>query len=213
MAHQTQIRALGLVALALSWVVGTLVELGPVELDLTGRAAAALGAKMLESPALLVAGRDVAISGAASSASARQGAVEAVAGVWGVRKVDAELVWIRRGASVGPAASAPRAAPGAGADFLSYDIFFLWPWLLPAAILGAADASARRDRGLALGSGAASIAFAAGIAVAAMRWPPGRPGFWLEAGALFLAAYGLGGFAAGLLRALVGAGADRASLR
>jgi hypothetical protein len=197
-----QIRALGLIALAALGFVGTLAEVGPVESDLTGRAAATLGGAGLESPALLVAGRDAAISGAASSPSARRGAVEAVAGVWGVRTVDAELVWIKPGASDEQAASAPRAAPGV--DLLSYDFYILWPWLLPAAILGAAvewtkasDAatSGRRRLGLALSGGAAAIAFAVGIGAAAMRWPPGRPGFWLEAGLLFLASYRVGGFA------------------
>jgi len=196
MAHPTRTRALGLTALALLWVAATRFEIGPIELDVTARAAAALGAAGLDDPALLAAGRDVAISGAASSARARQGAVEAVAGVWGVRKIDARLVWIRRAASAEPGAPAPRAAPAAGFDWLSYDIFFLWPWLTPAAILGAAEARGRRGRGLALRLGAAATAFAAGIAVAATGWPPGRPGFWLEAGSLFLAAFFVGGAAA-----------------
>lgn len=202
MAHQTRIRALGLMALLALGLVGTLAEVGPVESDLTSRAAAALGGAGLESPALLVAGRDAAISGAASSPGGRRGAVDAVAGVWGVRKVDAALVWIKPGASAEPAAPAPRAAPGA--DFLSYDFYILWPWLLPAGVLGAAiewpkagdaEASGRRRLGPAVSLGAASIAFAAGLAAAAMRWPPGRPGFWLEAGLLFLAAYCVGGVA------------------
>lgn len=202
MAHQTRIRTLGLIALAALGFVGTRAEVGPVESDLTSRAAAALGGAGLESPALLVAGRDATISGAASSASARRGAVEAVAAVWGVRTVDAELVWIKPGASSAPAASAPRAAPGA--DLLSYDTYILWPWLLPAAILGAAagwpkagdpDASARRGHAAALWLVAASIAFAVGIVAAAMRWPPARPGFWLEGGSLFLAWYCVGAFA------------------
>ncbi len=196
MAREPAKKALGLVALALLWAIGTLREVGPIEADLTSRAAAALGGAGLDGPALLVAGRDVAISGAASSASGRQGAIDAVAGVWGVRKVDAELVWIKLGASAAPAA--PRAAPAAGADFLSYDFSFLWPWLLPAAILGVAlaraltggaGASARQGPRLALSSGSAAIAFALGLVAAAIRWPPGRPGFWLEAGSLFLAVY------------------------
>ncbi len=203
MTHQTRIRALGLIALAALGFIGTRAEVGPVESDLTSRAAAALGGAGLESPALLVAGRDATISGAASSPSARRGAVEAVAGVWGVRTVDAELVWIRLGASGEPAASAPRVAPGA--DLLSYDCYILWPWLLPAAILGAAAAwtkagdaatSRRRRLGLAASGGGAAIALAIGIGAAAMQWPPGRPGFWLEAGSLFLASYCVGGFAA-----------------
>ena len=209
MARQTRKWALGLMALAVLGFVGTFAEVGPVELDLTSRAAAALGGAGLERPALLVAGRDAAISGEAASPGARQGAVAAVAGVWGVRKVDAELVWIRLGANAETGAPAPRAAPTAGVDFLAYDFSFLWPWLLPAAILGAAlartragdpEACARRRRGLALWLGAASIAFAAGIGVAATRWAPGRPAFWLEAASLFLTSFFAGGFAARTFR-------------
>ncbi len=220
MAPKLRIRALGLLALAALGFVGTRAEVGPLESDLTSRAAAALGGAGLEDPALLVAGRDAAISGAASSPSGRRGAVDAVAGVWGVRSVDAELVWIRPGASAEPAASAPPAAPGA--DFLSYDFYILWPWLLPAAILGAAiewpkagdaEATAGRGRGLALRLVAASIAFALGIAAAAMRWPPGRPGFWLEAASLFLASYCVGAFAAGAFPPRGGKGRARSEAR
>ena len=201
MAPKLRIRALGLIGLASLWFVGTRAEIARLESDLTSRAAAALGGAGLESPALLVAGRDAAISGAASNPSGRRGAVDAVAGVWGVRTVDAELVWIRPAASAEPTAPAPRAA--SRADFLSYDFYILWPWLLPAAILGAANewlraddakATPRPGRGLALRLAAASVAFALGIAAAAMRWPPGRPGFWLEAASLFLASYCVGEF-------------------
>ncbi len=201
MARKPRKWALGLVALAPLGVVGTLAEVGPVELDLTSRAAMALGGAGLEGPALLVNGRDVAISGEASSASARQGAFDAVAGVPGVRRVDAELVWIKLGAGGEPGAAAPRAGLGVGVDFLGYDFSFLWPWLAPAAILGAAvarpraggaGASSRLGYALALWLGAAAIAFGAGVLVAATRWPPGRQAFWLEAGSLFLTSYCVG---------------------
>jgi hypothetical protein len=200
MVRQTQKWALGVAALAALGSLGTLVEVGPVESDLTRRAAAALGGVGLAEPALLMSGRDALISGEAASPDARRAALDAVAGVWGVRSVEAGLVWIRLGAGAGSGAPAPRAGPG----WLGYDFSFLWPWLLPAAALGAAVArpasgagrsSARRGRALALWSGAASIALAAGIVVAATRWPPGRPAFWLEAAALFAASFCVGGVA------------------
>src|SRR5271170_382816 len=118
MARQMRISALGLTALAVLGLLGTLAEVGPIELDLTRRAAAALGGAGLQDPALLVAGRDAAIFGAASSPTARQSAVDAVAGVWGVRKVDAELVWIKHDAAA-PTAAAPHAALIARVDFAS----------------------------------------------------------------------------------------------
>ncbi len=196
--------ALGLAALATLGSLGTLSEVGPVEGDLTRRATAALGGVGLTEPALLVTGRDTLISGEAANPSARRAALEAVAGVWGVRDVDAELVWIKLGAGEGAGAPTPRV----GAGGLGYDFYFLWPWLLPAAALGVAvalpqvgadSALADRRRALALGSGAAAIAFTAGILVAATRWPPGRPAFWLEAASLFVLAFCLGGVAARFL--------------
>lgn len=74
-----------------------------------------------------------------------------------------------------------------------------WIPMALAAVLGAGVGAAamsgggRRDRAWSL---AGAVLFLAALALAALRWPPGRPGLWLETGLLLVACY-TAGFLAG----------------
>ncbi len=170
MAHQTQIRALGLMALAALGFVGTLAEVGPVESDLTSRAAAALGGAGLESPALLVAGRDAAISGAASSprraARRRRSGRRRLGRAESRRRAGVDQAWGERRAGRERAASRAGRRSSCRMTFTFFGRGCCRPRSSAPRSNGrkraTRRASGRRRLGLALSGGAASIAFAVG---------------------------------------------------
>lgn len=89
MAYEPQRWLLGLLPAGIAWVLGTAWTQGPLEADLAQRGAAALAGAPLDKPSVAVAGRDLAIAGAAFSDKGPMAAIEAAVSVYGVRLVDA----------------------------------------------------------------------------------------------------------------------------
>ena len=86
-----------------------------------------------------------------------------------------------------------------------YEISFLWAWLVVAMMIGCVAGWAAKPVGLrgggSLGWAApALIGLAIGLVAAWLHWLPGRAGFWLDTGLLFLASYGVGCVVGGYLK-------------
>lgn len=80
----------GLVPLALLWIIGNWVRTDAIEADLTDRAKAAIAnisADVLDKPSVVVAGRDVTLSGTAFTPQGTTEADSAADATFGVRKV------------------------------------------------------------------------------------------------------------------------------
>jgi OOP family OmpA-OmpF porin len=84
----------GLVPLALVWIVGNLIRTDAIETDLTSRAKAAIAtvsANLKDTSSIVVAGRDVTLSGAALTPQRSAEVTSAAESTFGVRKVIAAL--------------------------------------------------------------------------------------------------------------------------
>ena len=79
---------LGLLPLALFWLLANWIKAPVIEADLAGRAGAALGTLALDKPAVTAAGRDIAISGAAFAADTSAKVRDNVLSLRGVRLVN-----------------------------------------------------------------------------------------------------------------------------
>jgi len=79
----------GLIPLAVLWVIAVAVKTEPVESDLEARSAAGVGADVVQNLELRVRGRDVKIAGLAFSEEGRQQAIDTVATSYGVRRIRA----------------------------------------------------------------------------------------------------------------------------
>jgi OOP family OmpA-OmpF porin len=78
---------LGLIPLALLWIVAIWTSTAPIEADLAARATGALKGSVLDKTRVSVSGRDVLLSAEAFSEEGRRSAVEQVEAVPGVRRV------------------------------------------------------------------------------------------------------------------------------
>lgn len=88
--HQPIKWSLGLLPLALLWIVATTMNIAPIEADLSARAKAAV-AGMIDDARIEAFGRDIALSGSAKAPDASAKAIAAADATFGVRKVIANL--------------------------------------------------------------------------------------------------------------------------
>ena len=82
----------GLLPLAGLWLLGTAVNVSPIENDISARSLQSLGLNVVDKPAVSVLGRDAMITGAAFAADGSTAAYDAVSGTQGVRLVDSSAV-------------------------------------------------------------------------------------------------------------------------
>jgi len=90
---------------------------------------------------------------------------------------------------------------------MTYDISFLWIWLVLSAIVGAVVAWRSHDPGpqTPMFEGwarRAAIAWVIALAIVGLHLLPGRLAFWLESAVLFFAAYVVGALIGGAARGL-----------
>ena len=82
----------GLLPLAGLWLLGTAVNVSPIENDLSARSLQSLGLNVVDKPAVSVLGRDATITGAAFATDGSAAAYDAVMSTRGVRLVDSSAV-------------------------------------------------------------------------------------------------------------------------
>ena len=82
----------GLLPLAGLWLLGTAVNVSPIENDISARSLQSLGLNLVDKPAVSVQGRDAMITGAAFAADGSSAAYDAVLGTHGVRLVDSSPI-------------------------------------------------------------------------------------------------------------------------